>query len=225
MRADRPVCFRLPATAAPLPPAAPIRLGLADGQAAALGELLQVLACGEESAALAFAALAGRSAAAASEALSQIAADERAHDRWLQRLRQATPEPVRDQPLRLALLRFFHGLCAESAGLHFANIVALDSAVCVILGALLARGRPLARDADAACLLARIRSDESRHVRLARELTRALATPGQAVSAARTTRAGLVDVLMRRAAAFDMLEVDPDQLFQRLARVSPGLVS
>jgi hypothetical protein len=52
---DHQICFRLAdaVPAAPLP--GPLRLG--DAQAEALSELLQVFACGEESAALAFARL------------------------------------------------------------------------------------------------------------------------------------------------------------------------
>jgi hypothetical protein len=52
---DRQICFRLAdaVPAAPLP--GPLRLG--DTQAEALSELLQVFACGEESASLAFARL------------------------------------------------------------------------------------------------------------------------------------------------------------------------
>src|SRR5712671_6481110 len=52
---DHQICFRLAdaVPAAPLP--GPLRLG--DAQAEALSELLQVFACGEESASLAFARL------------------------------------------------------------------------------------------------------------------------------------------------------------------------
>src|SRR6516225_1904032 len=52
---DRQICFRL-AAAGPAPsPKGQLRLG--DAQAEALSELLQVFACGEESASLAFARL------------------------------------------------------------------------------------------------------------------------------------------------------------------------
>ena len=53
--ADHQICFRLPDAAPATSPAGPLRLR--DTQAEALSELLQVFACGEESAALAFAHL------------------------------------------------------------------------------------------------------------------------------------------------------------------------
>jgi hypothetical protein len=224
MRADRHVCFRLPAMAA-APQSPPAGCALADRQAAALGELLQVLACGEESAALAFTGLAAGPARAAAQALSQIAAEERLHERALRRLRGIVPPPVPDPALRRALLRFFHDLASDAAGLHFANIVALDSAVCMILGAMLTRGRPLAADPAAAAVLLGIRADEARHVRLARGLARELASPREACASAGSTRLGLVAILSQRGAAFDALAVDPDQLFRRLSQVPSGLVA
>ena len=52
---DRQICFRLPEAGPAASPVGPFRLG--DMQAEALSELLQGFACGEESAALAFAHL------------------------------------------------------------------------------------------------------------------------------------------------------------------------
>ena len=49
----RQICFRIAAAVPDAVPVGPFRLG--DAAAEALSELLQVLACGEESAALAFA--------------------------------------------------------------------------------------------------------------------------------------------------------------------------
>jgi len=217
MRADRTVCFRL--DAAPAPPAA-TRFMLPPAQQAALAELLQVLACGEESAALAFAHLAGN--AAARQALLQVAADERGHERLLRGMRLALPAPAADPALRRALMRFYHGLSDDKSGLHFASIVALDSAVCIILGALLAPRRPLAGEPAVAAVLSRIRGDEARHVRLTRDLA-APAAPAARERAAET-RSGLVVLIARRAEAFDALQVDPDRLFRRLADVPAGLL-
>jgi hypothetical protein len=52
---DRRICFRPADTIPVVPLVGPVRLG--DGPAEALSELLQVFACGEESASLAFARL------------------------------------------------------------------------------------------------------------------------------------------------------------------------
>lgn len=218
----RRVCF-------PLPSAPEVEVGpplrLPHGQAAAFGELLRILACGEESAALAFDRLAENEATATRLALSRIAVDERRHECLLRQLRRATPEPMPDPMLRLALARFFHGLSTGTAGVHFANIAALDSAVCVILGALLAKARPLAREPRAAAILRRIRADEAGHVRLARAMAHALGPPAATRDAAWRTRDALVSLLTRRAAAFDALEVDPVALFARLRRLPEGLAA
>ena len=72
---DQQICFRLAdaVPAAPLP--GPLRLG--DAQAEALSELLQVFACGEESASLAFARLGDSPIEdAARRALARVAEEE-----------------------------------------------------------------------------------------------------------------------------------------------------
>jgi hypothetical protein len=93
---DRQICFRLADTvpAAPLP--APLPLG--DAQAEALSELLQVFACGEESASLAF-ARPGDSPIedAARHALARVAGEELIHERLLRGLRGALPAPASDR--------------------------------------------------------------------------------------------------------------------------------
>ena len=133
---DRQICFRLAdaVPAAPLP--GPLRLG--DAQAEALSELLQVFACGEESASLAFARL-GNSPLEETgrRALARVAGEELIHERLLRGLRGALPAPVPDRELRRALPRFYHGIAQANVGLHLASIAALDSAVCLILAALL----------------------------------------------------------------------------------------
>ena len=94
--ATAPVCFRL-AEAAPIAaPPGPLRLRPVPAEA--LAELLQVFACGEESASLAFARL-GRSPleATACRALAGIAGEEREHERLLRGLRGALPAPPRDR--------------------------------------------------------------------------------------------------------------------------------
>src|SRR5260221_11462234 len=104
--ADRQICFRLPGA---LPAASPLRrLRLRDAQAEALSELLQVFACGEESASLAF-ARAARSPIenAARRELTQIAEEEVIHERLLRGLRRALPAPVWNVDLRRSVMLFF----------------------------------------------------------------------------------------------------------------------
>src|SRR5271169_6033393 len=183
---DRQICFRLPDAGPPASPSGPFRL--ADTQAEALSDLLQVFACGEESAALAFAHF-GVSPIedAARRGLARVAKEELVHERLLRGLRNALPAPAPDM------------------GLHLASIAALDSAVCVILAALLEPDRPLAREPAVTAILRRIHRDEAGHVRLSCRLAVAFARRDAIGAVAENARLGLVGVLARRGAAFENL--------------------
>jgi hypothetical protein len=219
---DRQICFRLADTLPAVSPVGPFRLG--DAAAEALSELLQVFACGEESAAHAFAHL-GSSALddAARHGLARVADEELAHERLLRGLRNALPAPAPDRELRRALLRFYCGIAQADIGLHLASIAALDSAVCVILAALLEPARPLAREPAVAAILHRIHRDEAGHVRLSRRLAAAFARRDAIGAVAVNARLGLVGVLARRGAAFEDLGVNAERLFVRIARLPDGL--
>ena len=219
---DRQICFRLPDAGPAASPVGPFRLR--DTQAEALSELLQVFACGEESAALAFAQLGGSPLEdAARRALSRIAKEELIHERLLRGLRAALPAPAPDRELRRALLHFYHGIAQPDIGLHLASIAALDSAVCVILAALLEPDRVLAREPEIATILRRIHRDEGGHVRLSRRLATELVDRDAIGTVAENARLGLVDLLARRCAEFECLNVDAGRLFARIARVPNGL--
>jgi hypothetical protein len=219
---DHQICFRLadalPAVSLP----GPLRLG--DAQAAALSELLQVFACGEESASLAFARLGDSPIEdAARRALARVAEEELIHERLVRGLSGALPAPAPDRELRRALLRFYHGIAQADIGLHLASIAALDSAVCLILAALLEPDRVLAQEPVASAIFRRIQRDEAGHVRLSRQIAVEL-VPGDAIGAvAENARLGLVGVLARRGAAFDNLSIDAERLFVRIGRVPNGL--
>ena len=219
---DRQICFRLADTLPAVSPVGPFRLG--DAAAEALSELLQVFACGEESAALAFAHL-GSSALEDSvrHGLARVADEELVHERLLRGLRNALPAPAPDRELRRALLRFYYGIAQADIGLHLASIAALDSAVCVILAALLEPDRTLAREPVVAAILRRIHRDEAGHVRLSRRLAVAFARRDAMGAVAENARLGLVGVLARRGAAFENLGVNAERLFARIARVPDGL--
>ena len=218
---DHQICFRLGDT---FPPSlsGPLRLG--DAQSEALSELLQVFACGEESASLAFARLGDSPLEdTARRALARVAEEELIHERLLRGLRGALPAPAPDRELRRALLRFYHGIAQADIGLHLASIAALDSAVCLILAALLEPDRVLAQEPAANAIFRRIQRDEAGHVRLSRRIARQLVQRDAIGAVAENARLGLVGVLVRRGAAFDSLGIDPERLFARISRVPNGL--
>jgi hypothetical protein len=219
---DRRICFRLIDTTPAEPLTGPLRLK--DRQAEGLSELLQVFACGEESVSLAFARLGGSPLGdTACRGLTRIAGEELIHERLLRSLRGALPEPARDRELRRALLGFYHGVAHADIGLHLAAIASLDSAVCLILAALLEPHRVLAQEPSVAAIFRRIHRDEAGHVRLSRRIAAELVRRDVIGTVAESTRRGLVGVLARRGAAFECLGVDAGRLFQRLCRVPDGL--
>ena len=219
---DRQICFRLPDAGPPASPSGAFRLE--DTQAEALSELLQVFACGEESAALAFAHF-GCSPLedAARHGLARVAEEELIHERLLRRVRAALPPPAPDRELRRALLRFYHCIAQADIGLHLASIAALDSAVCVILAALLEPDRALAREPAVATIFRRVQRDEAGHVSLSRRLAAELVHRDAIGAAAEKARLGLVGVLARRGAQFERLSIDAGRLFARIAHVPNGL--
>ena len=219
---DNQICFRL----ADAVPAAsfPEQLRLGDAQAEALSELLQVFACGEESASLAFARLGGWPIEdAARRALARVAGEELIHEQLLRGLRDALPAPAPDRELRRALIRFYHGIAQADIGLHLASIAALDSAVCLILAALLEPARVLAQEPAVHMIFRRIHRDEARHVRLSRRIAGELVQGDVIGAVAENARLGLVGVLARRGAAFDILGVNAERLFARVGSVPNGL--
>jgi hypothetical protein len=221
LEVDRQVCFRLddPATAAP--PQSP---RLADAHAEALAELLQIFACGEESAAIAFASLGGSSIeAAARHVLMHIAGEELVHEGLLRGLRGVLPAPPRDRELRRLLAQFYHGVARADIGLHLAAIASLDSAVCLILSALLRPGGAVEQDPAVAAIFRRIQRDEAKHVRVSRQIAVESGRKDAISAVAESTRAGLVGLLARRGAAFECLNIDAGRLFGRLARVPEAL--
>jgi hypothetical protein len=219
---DPQVCFRLAELARAVPLTGLLRLG--DAQAEALSELLQVFACGEESAALAFARLgASPLEDAARRALARVAEEELIHERLLRGLRGALPAPAPDRELRRALLRFYHDIAQADIGLHLASIAALDSAVCLILAALLEPDRVLAQEPAATAIFRRIHRDEAGHVRLSRRIAAELVQGDVIGAVAENARLRLVGVLARRGAAFDSLGVDAERLLVRIGRVPNGL--
>jgi len=208
-------CFRSSSVRVPELRSGAVELNAAN--AAALAELLQVLTCGEESAALTFDHLAGAChERVLRSSLARIAADEREHQLLLAGLEASLPPPAVDRSLEASVRGFFLRLADRDVLVHFVRIVAIDSATCHILGALRGRGRPLASEVRVNATFARIHRDEARHVAIARRCAAPLLKSMRGRDIAIDARERLIRVLQLRADALDSLSVDPDHLFTRL---------
>lgn len=215
-------CFRVPHRIA-LP--GDLNIRLRDREAQALAELLPLLGCGEEAAAMAFDALADTvSHPGAGPALAQIAAEERMHDALLRQLQMALPAPSNVRATISASRRFHIRLCVGGTTAHLARIAALDAAVCTILSRLIRPGTAVATDPVAFTVFRRIRDDEARHVALSRRLALAGADAVVLRDIGAATRGSLADILVLAAPAFDALGVDPDALDRSLRRLPNGLL-
>ena len=219
----RGVCFALPARFAPRRHDAPLRL--TDQAAMALADLAPLLGCGEEAAAIAFDALAqGSEDAAAATALRLIGEEERIHDALIAGLREALPAPQAGGMWLRTSRRFHANLSAGGATSHLARIAALDSAVCLVLSRLTARGTPIARDPALAAVLTRIRDDEARHVKVSRRLALARSEAGHLREIAAEARVALAASLALAAASFEALGVDPAILLSDISALPDGLL-
>jgi hypothetical protein len=128
-----------------------------------------------------------------------------------------------DVDLRRRFGRFLGRLADPEVRVHFVRIVALDSVVCQLLGALRSPGTPVSRDAIANSVLRRIQLDEARHVVLAKRCAMPLVGTSRGKDLMAEVREDLTHLLAFRAASFDALQVDPDRLFARLRRSTrPG---
>lgn len=219
------VCFASRATLTLVNRELPLRLAASAQEA--LAQLLPVLLCGEESAALTFARLAtaGGFSRHARATLDAIANDERRHERQLQELRQALPPVSVDAELQRASRRFFARIGGRDPGMHFARIAALDSGLCVLLGALRAPGSVLAADANLSVMFSQIHGDEARHVLASRHYACLLVGKRLAWAAGLEMRERLVGLMSLRGDALEALGIDPDRLFERLRRVPRRLFS
>jgi rubrerythrin len=185
--------------------------------AAAFAALLQVLSCGEESAALTFDRLAGAcNECTMHSVLAGIAADEREHQILLAGLRVSLPRPPEDRSLEATMRRFFMRLADRDLLVHLVRIVAIDSAMCRILGALRRPGKPLASDPRVSATLERIHRDEARHVAIASRCATPLLQSIRGREIAMDARERLISVLQLRAGSLDALSVDSDRLFMHL---------
>lgn len=196
--------------------AVPGPLGLKGRQVQAFADLLHILQSGEQSAALTFEVLGRRRQRSGDDdaltaALSRVVADEREHAVLLARVQSNLPAPLADTHLQAATERFFSQLASRAAGVHFARIAALDSALCLVLAAL-RRAQPALFGAA----FQRILTDEARHVALASQYAWTLARGRERECAATATRIELSQLLALRADCFEELAIDPEVLFRRI---------
>lgn len=202
----------------------PVEIRLGDREAHALALLVPLLGCGEEAAAIAFDGLAASDGdPATAAALRAIAEEERIHDRLLHGLARSLPT-VATAAVRREARRFHIDLGRGSTLAHLARIAAIDAGVCTILSRLLRPHMSLAEDRAVADILARIRLDETRHVRLSRSLVLGRADGRRFEDIAKAAREALANVLMIAADAFETLSVDPAQLRRNISALPPGLL-
>jgi hypothetical protein len=216
------ICFEINERAAIIP----CSVSLPDAKAYALAHLVPLLGCGEEAAALGFDRLGecDKLGNVARQSLQDIAREERAHDALMRGLQVALPRITVDAPKMRAIRRYHHAMARGSALTHLARIAGLDAAVCLIMSRLVKPGTPIAADAGIRPMIARIRSDESRHVMISRRLVVAANNRRTMRDFAAEARAGLANLIMGGADAFEALSVDPDQLDRDVRRLPDGLL-
>jgi rubrerythrin len=199
---------------------------LADEAIEAFSRLLPILACGEESAVHVFSHAANQILPVTkgvrseehltAQTLQNIAKDELQHEAWLAAWRSKLPDTLEPKIKRQAR-HFFSGLASESTALHFVRIAALDSAVCLILAALMRDRAMLSEVSEIKNTFEKILRDEARHVRISRDYARALgATTEQIRAEWQAVRGSLVSLLEAVEPEFAMLGADPEKLFRKL---------
>ncbi len=218
-------CFAVPDRVAASPPRNPGRLSLRECQAESFAQLLPLLGCGEEAAALAFDGLAicYRDDDVVAASLKLIAHEERIHEALLFQLKLGLPDAQSQADVVDRAQRLHIGLRRGGTAHHLARIAALDSAVCTLLSRLLDGTGPIAADPLLSRTLARIRRDEAGHVRLSRELASGLGAKSVIDDAAAEARCSLADLLSLVGDAFETLGVDAALLDRDIRRLPNGL--
>lgn len=207
---------------APCAPAAVLR-GLSDRWARGIAGALPAMVCGEESAVIVFDNERRRAPEGLFEGslamLARIAAEEEGHEALLRSIAERLPAPVQEASVRRMARRYFASLRSDDVGTHFSRIAWLDSGVCIILDAIV---RSSLRSHAAPALRSALRSivvDEARHVSFARAYAGRL---GVSVAddheSFHRVRGGLVSLLEPCGGAFEDLEVDVHELFERLKK-------
>jgi hypothetical protein len=187
----------------------------------ASASLLGLLRAGEQSAYAAMARIlrhmAPGAGALACTALAPIALDERRHDHWLGQLDSWLVVPAqRPSP---EVRRFFQRMHSTDPALHLARVAALDGCVCQVLYRVLTAPGAGQLDVRLLEVLSAIRLDESRHVRVTRQLAAALGVRADWARVVNLeTRHDFGNVLEGFRASFEGLGVDFGDLRSRICR-------
>lgn len=197
--------------------------GLNDTDGDALSRVVQLLACGEQSAIHVFYKEGDRLGQGGSPLLQsqsimyRIAKEETLHDEVLSRLAHLLPYDERHQALRRYARRFYVKLAHPDPKYHFFRISELDSVVCMIMHSLLTGTGKVRNKAGLAAIVQRIRNDEATHVRITRDRVAELGmTVSERLTEADPVRAEIVAMLGTAADAFEILGIDADALFRRI---------
>ena len=203
----------------PLPAAiAGPHLNMGSAQAEALANLLPLMLCGEESAILAFDALAQAAGSVEGyRALRSVADEEGVHETLLASLAAALPPPSGTPPVD-TVRRFFHTMGDRDVGRHFLKIAALDSGLCCILSEARAASTVTQAQPPIAAAFARIHQDEARHVTLAVSFARQLRPIADLAGVVIEVRARLAALIGQQADSFDTLRISPERVLARLGR-------
>ena len=148
--------------------------------------------------------------------LACIADDESRHDRWLSNLTREHAPTRMDRKAR----RFFVALRDSDPGIHLARIASLDGCVCQIVTRVVGGPATKLLPQPLVEVLKAIRSDEARHVRIARRLALESGTQlAQLNDIDDDTRAAFAAVLVRYVDEFERLGVDSNRLIRGINRV------
>ena len=218
-RARQRSCFIVPHRSSPVTPVGDFDVA----HAVPLARLLSLLGCSEEAACLSFEHL-QRLHPAAHDALGAIACDERYHDALLRGLLAQLPDAGPVTPALAAMRRVHTSLGRSDPGLQCAAIVALDSALCLLLSQLLRRGSVVALCAPLRISLSRIRDDEARHVAVTRAIALSGGSRRQLREVASEFRAELAAALTMAGDDLELMGLDPDRTLATIGRLPMGLL-
>jgi len=187
----------------------------------ALGRLIPLLLCGEQSAIHVFAneveRLRGSKWRDSMAALKRVETDEYAHEQALQALSSCLAKPADLHWIKRAARHFYLGLGITGGMVeHFARVSQLDACVCIIMNAIthceLGRRHPVTQ------LFERIKQDEARHVSLCRNHYLQLGGDRRMFAQSRgAIGKKLVPLLATEAESFENLGIDAERLFRKLA--------
>ena len=197
-----------------------LKLDVAD----ALSQIVQLLACGEESAVHVFyregdrIGMTGEDSLLHSQSVMyRIAKEETVHDLMLTRLAKLLPYDDRHLELRKKARHFYMSYAHRDPKLHFFRISELDSVVCMIMHAMLTGTGQLGPLPLLSCIGRRIRTDEATHVRVTHDHVKGLGmTLSERIDEADPIREKIVGMLSSAREAFEIMGVDSDRLFARI---------